>query len=177
MFVLLNILKTAERVFLVTVFFLMVAMFMIDIVVRALLPQYSNYFFWVQEAVRILNLFLVFCALGLALERKRHVGVSVFRDRLSPGGRRVVFALIDCAGLVFSLYMVRLGVKMVAFVFASGQRSPTLNIPMGVIYLAPTIGFALLGLRYGLSLIAVIDRFSADDPKREDKSEAGGYEC
>lgn len=177
MLTLLNILKIAERVFLVTVFFLMIAMFMMDIVVRALFPQYSNYFFWVQEAVRILNLFLVFCALGLALERKRHVGVTVFRDRLSPGGRRVVFALIDCAGLVFSGYMIRLGVKMVAFVFASGQRSPTLNIPMGVIYLAPTIGFALLGLRYGLSLFTAINRLSPDDQGDEAESEAGGGGC
>ena len=54
-----------------------------------------------------------------------------------------------------------LGYELALFVFNTGQRSPTLNLPMGWIYLAPTIGFVLLALRYLLSFLGVIDRFSA----------------
>lgn len=174
---LLKVLRTTERIFLVTVFLLMVGLFTLGVVVREVAPQYSSDFSWIEEAVQMLNLYLVFCALGLALERKRHVGVTTFRDSLPMGKRKIVFRLIDVIGLVFSIYTTKLGIDMVLFVFASGQRSPTLNIPMGWIYIAPTIGFALLGLRYGLSLFGVIDRFTPDRAQDEAAPEEGAAGC
>ena len=57
-------------------------------------------------------------------------------------------------------------------VLRTGQRSPTLDIPMGWIYAAPVIGFALLALRYGLSFFGVIDRFAAaEDPSAQSGEE------
>ncbi|WP_339776299.1 TRAP transporter small permease [uncultured Thalassospira sp.] len=170
---LLKVLRATERMFLVTIFLLMVGLFTLGVVVREVAPQYSSDFSWIEEAVQMLNLFLVFCALGLALERKRHVGVTTFRDALSQKKRKFVFALIDLTGLLFSIYTTKLGIEMVQYVFASDQRSPTLNIQMGWIYLAPTIGFALLGLRYGLSLFGVIDRFTPDKPNNDAAIEKG----
>ena len=49
------------------------------------------------------------------------------------------------------------------FVLNTGQSSPTLGVPIGLVYLAPVIGFLLLALRYGLSLFGVIDRFAAQE--------------
>ncbi|RCK49860.1 C4-dicarboxylate ABC transporter permease [Thalassospira profundimaris] len=170
---LLKVLRTTERVFLVTIFLMMVGLFTLGVVVREVAPQYSSDFSWIEEAVQTLNLFLVFCALGLALERKRHVGVTTFRDSMPLPVRRFVFGLIDISGVLFSIYTTRLGIEMVQFVFASGQRSPTLNIAMGWIYLAPTIGFVLLGLRYALSLFGVIDRFTPDTANTPTTSEKG----
>ncbi|OSQ36027.1 C4-dicarboxylate ABC transporter permease [Thalassospira mesophila] len=170
---LLHILRTTERIFLVTIFLLMVGLFTLGVAVREFSPQHASDFAWIEEVVQMLNLFLVFCALGLALERKRHVGVTTFRDALSIKKRKIVFRLIDSIGLLFSIYLVTLGVQMVQFVLASGQRSATLNIPMGWIYIAPTIGFALLALRYALSLAGVIDRFSPDPASAEHAYEEG----
>ena len=108
----------------------------------------------------MLNLFMVFLGLGLALERGRHVGIRNLRDKLPDGVRRVLLKVTDIAGLVFALYIAWLGFGLAQFVLGTGQRSPTLGVPMGVIYLAPVVGFALLALRYGLSLLGVIDRFA-----------------
>ncbi|WP_299555962.1 TRAP transporter small permease [uncultured Tateyamaria sp.] len=53
-----------------------------------------------------------------------------------------------------------LGYHLSSFVLGTGQTSPTLGIPTGYVYLAPVIGFALLGLRFALSFIGAIDRAS-----------------
>ena len=98
---------------------------------------------------------------GLALERGRHVGIDTFRNALPDRYRWPVLKLTDLCGLCFSLYLAYLGWGLVRFVLASGQRSPTLDLPMGWIYAAPVVGFALLALRFGLSLFGVIDRFAA----------------
>lgn len=155
----LKILRLVERTFIVCVFLTMVALYFFNVMVREFAGTLASQFAWIEEAVRLLNLFMVFGALGLALERGRHISIDTLRDRLPPRMRTVVLKLIDAAGLVFCLYVAALGWRIVDFVLGTGQRSPTLDIPMGWIYAAPLVGFGLLALRYALSLFNVVSRF------------------
>jgi len=157
----LNALRLVERSILIFLFLAMVALYFVSVVMREFGGTLASDFAWIEEAVRLMSLFLVFLALGLALERGKHVSITNMRDALPPQLRRPLLWIIDIAGLAFSLYLAWLALELVRFVMKSGQRSPTLDIPMGLIYLAPVAGFLLLGLRYGLSLFGVIDRFAA----------------
>lgn len=159
----LAILRLLERISVVSIFLLMVILYFINVLSRQVGGTFATNFAWVEEAVRLMSIFLVFLAIGLALERGRHVGVTTWRDRIAASTKLPVRKLIDIVGLVFSLYLAWLGYKMSAFVYSTGQISPTLNMPIFWMYLAPMIGFLLLALRYGLSLFGIIDRFSAQD--------------
>lgn len=154
----LDALRLVERSLLVILFLSMVSLYVISVVAREVGGTFASQFAWIEEAVRLMNLFLVFIALGLALERGKHVCIDILQDRLPAPARLWLGRVIDAAGLVFSIYLAWLGVTLVRFVLASHQVSPTLQIPMGWVYMAPVIGFSLLGLRYGLSLFGVIDR-------------------
>lgn len=156
----LSLLRIIERSILILTFLTMVALYFTSVVVRELGGQAASSFAWTEEAVRFLNLFLVFLGLGLALERGRHVGIRNLRDKLPQRLRWILLKVTDAAGLAFALYVAWLGWGMVEFVLGTGQRSPTLGVPMALIYVAPVIGFLLLGLRYALSLFGVIDRFA-----------------
>ncbi len=160
---LLSILRSLERTCLVAVFLTMVALFFVNIVVRTVAPQFASDLAWVEEVVRLLNLFLVFGGLGLALERGRHVSIDTLSDTLPQPLRKTLYRLIDGIGLLVSLYMAYLSWKLVVFVLATGQRSPTLDIAMGWIYAAPLAGFLLLALRYLLSLSGITDRRTVPD--------------
>lgn len=156
----LNMLRLVERSVLVVIFLTMVALYFTSVIARETGGQAASSFAWIEEAVRMLNLFLVFLGLGLALERGRHVGIRNLRDKLPEGVRRVLLKITDIVGLTFALYIAWLGLGLAQFVLGTGQRSPTLGVPMGLIYLAPVVGFVLLALRYALSLTGIIDRFS-----------------
>lgn len=156
----LALLRTAERVALVAIFLTMVVLYFANVVVRATGSTLATDLAWIEEMVRLMNIYMVFIALGLALEYGRHVAVDTWRDRIAGAIGLPVRRIIDAVGLVFSIYLVWLGWTMASFVFGTGQRSPTLGLAMGWIYIAPAIGFALLALRYLLSLIGTIDRFS-----------------
>lgn len=157
----LGALRAVERTALVTLFLSMVALFFLNVVSRWIGGSFASSMAWIEEAVRILNLYMVFLGLGLALEYGRHVAVDTWREKIAAATRLPVKSIIDVVGLLFSLYVVWLGWRMADFVFGTGQRSPTLDIRMGWIYVAPTIGFALMALRYFLSLTGAIDRFPA----------------
>ncbi|MBT9385276.1 TRAP transporter small permease [Pseudooceanicola sp. CBS1P-1] len=160
----LKLLRLAERSVLVILFLAMVALFFTSVIAREIGGNVATSMAWVEEAVRLMNIFLVFLSLGLALERGKHVAITNLRDRLPELPRRILRAVIDLAGLGFSLYLAWLGTEMVRFVLKMGQTSPTLGIPMGWIYMAPVLGFGLLGLRYGLSLFGLYDRYTEDMP-------------
>lgn len=147
-----------ERIWLITIFLSMVVLFFVNVLVRTFAPQYASDLAWIEEAVRLLNIFLVFGGLGLALERGRHVSIDSLRETLRPSVRKALYRGIDLLGLLASVYMAWLSFTLVRFVLATNQRSPTLDIPMGWIYAAPLGGFLLLALRYALSLTQVIDR-------------------
>ncbi|AJE48652.1 TRAP transporter small permease [Celeribacter indicus] len=156
---LLNALRTVERTVLIGLFLLMVFLYTSSVVTREIGGSFASRFAWIEEAVRMMNLFLVFLALGLALERGKHVGITSMRDRLPAPMLALLLKVIDLVGLCMSLYVAWLALDLVQFVLRSGQRSPTLGVPMGYIYLAPVLGFLLLALRYGLSLLGLIDRY------------------
>lgn len=159
----LQALRLVERAVLIFLFLAMVALYFASVVMREFGGALASEFTWIEEAVRLMNLFLVFLALGLALERGKHVGMTNLRDSLPPALRRPLLALIDIVGLAFSLYVAWLSFELVQFVLKTGQKSPTLGLPMGMIYLAPVVGFLLLGLRYALSLFGLIDRFTKSE--------------
>ena len=156
-------LRQIERWFLVTVFLSMVALFAFNVVTREIGGTLASQFAWIEEAVRLMNIFLVFGALGLALERGRHVSVDTLREALPKTPKIIVRKIVDAVGCAFSAYMAYLAYQLVVFVLGTGQRSPTLDIPVGWIYAAPVAGFALLSLRYALSFFSTYDRFDTEE--------------
>lgn len=164
---LLSYIRLAERTFLVTLFLTMVILFFGNVVAREIGGTFASKFAWIEEAVRFMNVFLVFIALGLALEQGRHVGIDTLRDRLPAKIRSVLLKIIDGVGFLFSIYLAWLGTGLVKFVLMTGQRSPTLDIPVGWVYSAPVIGFGLLALRFALSFFGIIDRFGSHETPAE----------
>ncbi|WBU62038.1 TRAP transporter small permease [Paracoccus albus] len=156
-------LRRIERFVIVALFLGMVALFFANVVIREVFPAYASQMAWSEEAVRRANTVMVFLSLGLTLEAGRHIAVDTFRDRLPSALRMPLLKLIDITGLVFSLYMSWLAWGLSMFVLGTGQRSPTLGVEIGWLYLAPMVGFLLLAMRYALSLTGRLDRFTRTD--------------
>ena len=147
-----------ERGLLIVIMGAMVLLSSLGIVVREIFPSYTSMFAWTDEATRLLMIWLVFFGLGVTLGRKRHIAVTVFFERLSQRWAQLIRLIIDIIGFMFCLYLSWLGIELTVFVWNTGQLSPTLDLPMYWIYIAPTLGFLLMALRYGLSTIIFLGR-------------------
>ncbi|WP_432736570.1 TRAP transporter small permease [Maridesulfovibrio sp. FT414] len=150
--------RIIERILIISINLIMVGLYTFNVLVRETMPQYASTFAWIDEATRLLMVWAVFLALGLALERGRQVAVTTLFEKLPELPRKIVSVIINLTGVVFSCYLVKLGIELVKFVMRTGQLSPTLGLPMYWLYVAPTIGFSLLALRYALELSGVNDR-------------------
>ncbi|MDP2781541.1 TRAP transporter small permease [Devosia sp.] len=153
-----TLLEKIEELLLATIMLGMVALYASSIVIREVVPTLSRNVAWVDEATRYLMVWMVFLALGIALQRGRQIAMTSFIEPLPEAIRILIGRVIDLVGLIFCLYIAWVGASMVGKVAASGQHSPTLGISAAWLYMALPVGFLLLALRYGLSLVGAFDR-------------------
>ena len=96
---------------------------------------------WVEEVSRYLMIWLTFLGAGLVLRYGGHIGIDTLQDsfpRQAPAIRVLIFVLL----LGFFGFMVWIGTRYATLTW--GQTTPVMQIPVGVVYLAMPVGFALL---------------------------------
>jgi TRAP-type C4-dicarboxylate transport system permease small subunit len=96
---------------------------------------------WVEEVSRYLMIWLTFLGASLVLRYGGHIGIDSLQQALPAHAawiRLAIYALV----LVFFATMLWLGVRYSMVTW--GQTTPVMQIPIGAVYLAMPIGFALL---------------------------------
>lgn len=96
---------------------------------------------WVEEVSRYLMIWLTFLGSGVVLRYGAHIGIDTLQEKLprhAPAIRATIFVLM----LAFFAAMVWLGGRYAMLTW--GQTTPVLQIPIGAVYLAMPVGFALM---------------------------------
>jgi TRAP-type C4-dicarboxylate transport system permease small subunit len=96
---------------------------------------------WVEEASRYAMIWLTFLGAGLVLRYGGHIGIETLHERL-PRHAALLRALVVVLLLGFFAFMVWIGLRYALLTW--GQTTPVLEIPIGAVYLAIPIGFALM---------------------------------
>ncbi|BCH21009.1 TRAP transporter permease [Mesorhizobium sp. L-8-10] len=136
-----------------------------NVLVREIMPSLAPRLAWIDEISLFGLVWIVFLAIGLALEGGRHIGMRMLLDRMPPPAQRGVKTLINLLGLVFSIYMVKVGWEITLFVARSGQASPTLGFSVAWLYWVMPVGFLLMAAQYLVELFGWSDRFAREiDP-------------
>lgn len=163
----LDLLRRVERGVVAALMLLMALAYAFNVAVRELAASHAARFAWIEEACLFALAWVVFLALGLALERGRHIAMTSLLERLAPGMRRGVKLAVDLTGVAFSLYIAKVALDITLFVLRSGQASPTLDVSMAWLYAAMPVGFTLLALRYALELARPQGRHGARPAAQE----------
>ena len=92
-------------------------------------------------AVALLNDLLTFIGAGLVLRYGGHIGIENLQERF-PKHARSLRLVIFGVMMLFFVVMLVVGIRYSRFTW--GQSTPVMEIPVGAVYLAMPIGFALL---------------------------------
>ena len=96
---------------------------------------------WVEEASRYTMIWLTFIGAGLVLRYGGHIGIDALQQRL-PRHAAAIRGVIVIVLLGFFGTMTVVGLRYAALTW--GQTTPVLQIPIGAVYLAMPVGFALM---------------------------------
>lgn len=126
---------------------------------------------WAEELSRFLLVWCTMIGSSYAVRESRHIIVD-FAPVMFGKRSITFFILISHLGvLAFCLTALYYGVPFVERVRAIGQLSPTLNMPMWLVYLALPVGMAATALRTLQAIYLLLVRPSQSDDHDETKAE------
>ncbi|MEJ5377296.1 MAG: TRAP transporter small permease [bacterium] len=106
---------------------------------------------WSEELARYLMIWMGMLGAFVALREGRHIGVSLFVDRLPPAWAARVMLLVQVATIVFLGIVAKQGFSLA--LFNASQLSPAMQIPMIFPYMAVPVGASLMILELVASVL------------------------
>jgi TRAP-type C4-dicarboxylate transport system permease small subunit len=136
--------ENLEKYILFCLTFVMVVVVSIQVFMRYVL---SNSLSWSEELARYCFIWLIYIGISYAVKHHRHIKVDaallLFKDKT-----KIYFSILsNVLFLIFCVYVVIYGYGIASQLLSFGQTTPALQIPTGVVYLAPPIGMGLAGIR------------------------------
>ena len=128
----------ANRWTLIVILAAMATMVFVNVVLRF---TTDRSLLWVEEVSRYLLIWLTFLGGGPVLRYGGHLGIDTLQEAL-PRHAGAIRAAIFAILLGFFAFMVWVGLRYAEFAWA--QTTPVMQIPIGAVYLAMPIGFALM---------------------------------
>ena len=103
---------------------------------------------WAQELCIFMFVWMAKFGAAYGVRTGIHVGVDVLVTRLNPAPRRLLVLFSLFCGMLFTAALAYLGVNLVAKIYATGQLSADMEVPMWIVYLAVPLGSALMCFRF-----------------------------
>lgn len=99
---------------------------------------------WSEELARYCFIWATYIGVSYGVKRNAHICVTAVSERLPVRGRHVLNIFAYLIFGVFAVMVMKEGYALAMKIFGFGQKSSSLGMPMGWLYMAPTIGFGLV---------------------------------
>jgi len=137
---------------------------------------------WAQEACIYLFVWMAKFGAAYGVRAGIHVGVDMLVLKLNPHWQRNITLVAMAGGVLFTGIITWIGANFVYHVWAGGQISADLEIPMWIVYLAVPLGSALMCFRFLQSMHLYITTgevahhdHGAVDGIEDDAAHTGGH--
>lgn len=123
---------------------------------------------WSEEITRYLMVWSSLLAMGMAIRRGKHIGLTTLVERIFGRYARYAFLLADLSSLAFFVTAFGSGISMTFFV--SRQISPSAGIPMWIPYLSVPAGSFFFIIE---TLILILGKLRSRDEVARGKERRG----
>lgn len=123
-------------------------------------------FGWSEELARYLLIWVAWISASYAVQHNAHIRVEILKDRFSGVVKKSIEVLVLVISLGFSIFLAVEGTKFISLIKITSQGSPSLGIPMWIVYLAVPIGGTLMAIRF-IQQIYYIFKQTPNDVQQE----------
>ena len=107
---------------------------------------------WAEEYAKFAIIWITFAGCGAAVRCDAHMRISALLDALGPRAQKVLNTFVALVCIAFSIFLIVYGGKVTGSMIRTGQTSPSMQLPMWVVYLSLPVGGALMVVRFLQSL-------------------------
>ena len=142
-----------EEVLLVLLSSIMVVVIFVQVVMR----QLGNSLSWSEELARYCFIWLIYIGISYGVKKQRHIKVDVLLMVVKGRAKVVLNIISNVLFIVFASVIIYYGYDIASQLLSFGQKSPALQIPMGLVYMATPVGMGLTIIRLLQNLKVNID--------------------
>ncbi|MDD3401772.1 MAG: TRAP transporter small permease [Hespellia sp.] len=117
---------------------------------------------WTEELTRYLFVWSGFLSISFAVERSIAIRLEQLTEKMKPKAKSIVFFIDYAIEFLFFLYLIPTAGRSLVIVFASGQVSTAMQMPMWILQLAPLVGFLLAEIRLIQKMFLEIRKIKED---------------
>ena len=129
-----------EKYFITYLMLIMSTVIFIQIIMRYV---FNSSLSWSEELAAYIMMYMTWVGASYGVKLNMHLRVTVIVDLLKGKLRDIAYIIIDVVWMIFSAYMVVMGIRVVKMSYAGYRVSPALEIPMFLIYSSVVIGCIL----------------------------------
>lgn len=120
---------------------------------------------WSEELARYLMTWVVFIGASMGAKEGVHIGVAAFVNMMPKWFQKFGIFFSGLCSMLFGLSIAYVSFLAVRHIWAMGQISPAMEIPMWIAYLPIPVGSFLMTIRFGQAMIEQYRDF--DKPAEE----------
>ncbi|WFA08653.1 TRAP transporter small permease [Tissierella sp. Yu-01] len=102
---------------------------------------------WSEELVRYLMIWLIFLGVGAGAKNNKHFTVDNLVNKMPKSTHKALFILRTAIIIGFCFVIIILSFSLIGRLQSMGQLSPSLRIPIWIIYASIPIGSTLMIIR------------------------------
>ena len=157
-----KILEKIEEKILIFSFMFSVALVFLQIIMRYV---FSNSLSWSEELARYLFLWQVWIGTSYAISENKHLKIEALTDRMKGKIKKIVKILASSLWLIFCIFLTFKGIELVYKIYAQGQSSPAMAIPMAYAYACVPIGGFLMSIKLMYGIFGITQNIEEEEGK------------
>ena len=110
---------------------------------------------WAEEYAKFAIIWITFAGCGAAVRCNAHMRITALLDALGPKPQKALNTCVALVCIAFSVFLVVYGSKVTINLIRTGQTSPSMGLPMWLVYLSLPVGGGLMVVRFLQSLWAM----------------------
>lgn len=115
---------------------------------------------WSDELPRFIVIWITFIGMSYCVRKGEHVVIDVLFNKLKGRVQKYFYMVILLACFITFVFLTYIGFKLTMNIFSANQKSVTLGISMGYVYMALPVGCILTAKNF---LHIIIKNFSSKD--------------
>ncbi len=138
---------------------LLVGMILIVFVTVVMRLAFNKGISWSEEVALVFMIWFTFIGLGIGVEQKLHIAITIFTDLLPSKAVKILQKIIDLTMLLFAIILLKYGIGLVQYTLSSTLAAT--GWPSAVMYLVVPVS-AVLVIYYAFTDLIGSKRLSGD---------------
>lgn len=102
---------------------------------------------WTEETSRYAMILLIYLSACSGVKKEKHIRIEAIHNALPSKAALVYWVISNIIWMLFNLVMIIYGISMAGYIYSTGQVSPVLHLPMGLLYMVIPVCFTLMEFR------------------------------